>query len=393
MSTMKPFNKGAIDTVFYHGHCPDGFASAYVVWEYYRDQGITSPQFIPYYHSTVNHWTPEVIAAVTGKTVLLVDFSFSKTYLLKILEVCESLFVIDHHKTNAAELTVIAEENKRFSMDLSGCGLTWDYFFPTEPLPQFLAHVQDRDLWTWKLPGTKAFCTAFYAEVNHDFQQWHAFHQLGDDHTQLFIKKGEAMISQLDATVASALQNSRLILQHLKLNDGSTLDDTYVVVGYCNSCVHQSEIGSALMQQYRGLIDFAAVWSYDPTSNSTKYSLRSTELALDVGNLAKRLGGGGHGPAAGCDVAGLIFPLPLQTADLEGEQASVVPDHGCLKLLLDYLATKQNEPIDVKTRAAMGLLDSRIMRASLARKRITDVHLSLVIKPASEASASPHSAQ
>ena len=42
-------------------------------------------------------------------------------------------------------------------MEKSGARLAWEHFYPNEPLPWPLRHVEDQDLWRFALPATRAF--------------------------------------------------------------------------------------------------------------------------------------------------------------------------------------------------------------------------------------------
>ena len=129
-------------TVLYHSDA-DGFASAYAAWRVYQD----TATYIPVQY---NQPVPEIPEGTTH--LLIVDFSYDR-------ETCDALaakyalLVIDHHKS--------AEENLRgsnyaiFSMNKSGCALTWEYFHKRESMPAILAYVQDRDLWKFELPDSE----------------------------------------------------------------------------------------------------------------------------------------------------------------------------------------------------------------------------------------------
>ena len=62
-----------------------------------------------------------------------------------------------------------------------------------------------------------------------------------------------------------------------------------------NASHWMSEIGSRLSPD----CDFAVIWYWDHESNETKVSLRAFHETVDVSEIAKSFGGGGHKKAAG----------------------------------------------------------------------------------------------
>ena len=107
--------------------------------------------------------------------------------------VARSVLILDHHKTAEAALAKwtkpfnftppeLGEIICHFDQNLSGAGLAWKYFFPTDPVPRMVEHVQDRDLWRFELPGTREICAALYAQ-EFEFEKWEHLATTGREHT------------------------------------------------------------------------------------------------------------------------------------------------------------------------------------------------------------------
>ena len=62
-----------------------------------------------------------------------------------------------------------------------------------------------------------------------------------------------------------------------------------------NASHWMSEIGSRLSPD----CDFAMIWYWDHEAKETKVSLRAFHETVDVSEIAKKFGGGGHKKAAG----------------------------------------------------------------------------------------------
>ena len=81
--------------------------------------------------------------------------------------------VIDHHIT--AQEALKGLDYCVFDMEQSGATLTWQYFFPKKPIPSMLSYIEDRDLWRWKLPDSRAV-SAWLGSHEFDFKVWSRYH-------------------------------------------------------------------------------------------------------------------------------------------------------------------------------------------------------------------------
>ena len=68
-----------------------------------------------------------------------------------------------------------------------------------------------------------------------------------------------------------------------------------------------SEIGNKLMEKEisNGIMpDFTVYWNYDGVKKQYCISMRSNNTKIDVNEICKKYGGGGHRNAAGCSIPG-----------------------------------------------------------------------------------------
>lgn len=256
----------------YHGNCADGFAAAWVVRKALGEIA---------FHAGVYQEPPP---DVTGKDVVMVDFSYKRPILLAMAEKARSILILDHHKTAAEDLidlpsNVIAT----FDMNHSGAMLAWDHFFPDRPPPQLLLHIEDRDLWRFALTNTRQIQANVFS-YPYDFQVW-----------------DELMAAEV-ATLAA--EGEAIERKHFKdiqeLIDVVTRD--MVIGGYCVPVANlpytlTSDAGHELA---RGRPFAACYWD---TPAGRVFSLRSTDDGIDVSEIAKQYGGGGHRNAAGFRVS------------------------------------------------------------------------------------------
>jgi oligoribonuclease NrnB/cAMP/cGMP phosphodiesterase (DHH superfamily) len=222
---------------------------------------------------------------VAGKHVAIVDFSFKRPVLLEMMRSAKSLIVIDHHKTAAADLEGL-DANTVFDMDKSGAVLSWEWFHPGTAVPRLLQFVQDRDIWTWRLPGARAFLAGLDS-VPMTFEAWDAFADpaTAAEREATAIADGTAITRALGMQIDAAVKNAAL----------RTLGGEPVWV--VNASANVSDVGNVLAKREDGR--FALVFTYDLERKCYKCSLRAFHDGVDVSEVAGRYGGGGHAKASG----------------------------------------------------------------------------------------------
>jgi oligoribonuclease NrnB/cAMP/cGMP phosphodiesterase (DHH superfamily) len=252
----------------YHGNCADGFTSAWVVRKALGDE--------VQYHAGVYQDAPP---DVEGKDVLLVDFSYKRAVLEAMREKAASVTILDHHKTAEADLRDLSGITTVFDMNRSGARITWDYFFPNAKPPQLLLHVEDRDLWRFALRKTREIQASVFA-YPYEFKVWD--YLMGADMEQLAVE-GEAIerkhfkdIRELIGVVTRRMNIGGYNVPIANLPYTLTSDAGHLL---------------AKGEPFAGC--------YWDTPKGRVFSLRSTDEGLDVAEIAKQYGGGGHRNASG----------------------------------------------------------------------------------------------
>ncbi len=266
----------SVNVVIYHANCNDGFGAAYSAWKLLGNRAE---------YFAASHGAPP--PDVTGKKVVVLDFSYNNETTKKMIEQAEELWVIDHHKSNMVELHDIS--NTHFDMNKSGAMLSWDFFHPGKEAPKFIQYIQDRDLWKWELPYSKEFSAAFDM-VLWDFEEYEKFED--DSVFDDAVKRGSYILAYSKTVIKKVCDKASA----RKYNDY----DVMVV----NSSHWMSEIGAQLAKD----CDFAMIWYYDHHENNYKCSLRAFHDTMDVSEIAKQYGGGGHRKAAGFTLAKDVHP-------------------------------------------------------------------------------------
>jgi nanoRNase/pAp phosphatase (c-di-AMP/oligoRNAs hydrolase) len=262
--------------VIYHDDCLDGYGAAYAAWKKFGD----SAEYIPAHYGNP---PPDV----TGKDVYILDFSYPREILLKIRMRARNLLVIDHHKTAQADL--IELPFAKFDMSKSGCILAWEHFHPEDKAPFGLELIQDRDLWQFHIPETKAYCEGLRNLIIRSFIAWD-FHLATENCFEL-AERGEDLLAVFSADITSLAKRA---------HTAKFVGTEFMA---CNATPkYASELGN-LLAKTTGKP--AAIYSYNGATQRWDYSLRSVG-DFDVSEIAKNFGGGGHKNAAGFSISGTL---------------------------------------------------------------------------------------
>ena len=264
--------------VIYHGGCVDGFTAAWVFNKQLRQLG-EKPEFFAAYYPPDGK--PTELPDCTGRTVYMVDFCTSREQLLRIKEQAAEFMVLDHHKS--ARDACAGLDFCVFDMEQSGAGLAWRFFRGASDPPWLVAYVEDRDLWRFALPDSKAV-NAYVATREFSFESWEDL-QRGGANTAL--ARGGAVLQYINQYV------SKMAAQAIRQSFAG-YDDIPVVNAPFPAI---SEVVGKLAED----ATFAVGWSLN-ADGKLHYSLRSRG-GFDVSEVAKKFGGGGHAAAAGFTVS------------------------------------------------------------------------------------------
>lgn len=300
----------------YHGNCADGFTAAWVVRRYFNGE-------VDFHAGVYQNEPPKI---QPGQIVIFVDFSYKREVMLKFIQEQhpEGVLLLDHHKSAAEDLKAtdcyfvnmgaytgrldwqrfldnLAQDQIEggprvytiFDMERSGAGLTWDFFFPDEKRPALIDRVEDRDLWKFKYPDTRAVQASVFS-FPYEFGAWDALMR-----TDLSVLRteGEAIerkhFKDINELVGVVTRNMRI--------GGYEVPMANLPYTLTSDAGHKLAEGKPFAGCY---------WD---TPQGRVFSLRSTDSGIDVSEIAKQYGGGGHKNASGFRVsyeAARAFELP-----------------------------------------------------------------------------------
>lgn len=259
--------------VLYHANCTDGAGSALSAYLVFGD----SAEYVPVQHG---HAPPEM---EEGAMIYIVDFSYSAEILLEMAEHAAFIQILDHHKTAKETLACVDHPNIKVHFDLeqSGAVLSWKFFHPDRPVPLLLRHIQDRDLWLFKMHGSKQIHWAL--GMYEDWRDWAQFLY----EVRTLIAEGDAIIRFLK------VQQARIIGgPPRKFFATGEVVPVFNLPGFM--------ISDALNKALEDHPECPYAVGFITLPDRTVYSLRSRKTEnVDVSKIAGAFGGGGHENAAG----------------------------------------------------------------------------------------------
>jgi oligoribonuclease NrnB/cAMP/cGMP phosphodiesterase (DHH superfamily) len=275
-------SESKVPLVIYHSPCQDGFTAAWACWKAHPDW-----EFYPGVYG-------DPPSDVTGRKVYMLDFSYKYHVLCEMSLQAESILILDHHKTAEADLKATLPINitARFDMEKSGARLAWEYFHPDTDIPSIVKFVEDRDLWRFSLNDTKNITAWLFAQ-DYKFDVWN------DADRQITWDAHEAWLAGYAISQKQAKDVAELCEKKFRYTIGGhdvwCVNVPYTLASDCGQLLGKGEL-------------FAASVYYD--GEGFVFSLRSDDNGMDVSEIAKQYGGGGHKHAAG-----FKLPSPLILID------------------------------------------------------------------------------
>ncbi|WP_027995845.1 DHH family phosphoesterase [Simplicispira psychrophila] len=265
--------------ILYHGRrCPDGFGAALAAWLYYGPDGA---EFLGLDHGDIQSLAD--LPALDGRTVYILDFSFSADILRGIEERAAKLVMLDHHKSAAEKLTGFACRCGvvHFDMHKSGARLAWEFFHPDQPIPALLQYIEDRDIWKWEFPESASFLSALDMEPQ-TFARWQEIATFSPEQLTTFMARGGAMDEKYRKLATDIAEGAQPV----------TFNGVTGLMVNAPGMFH-SLVGDLLSAKTS---TFGLMWS--ASSTGVKVGLRA-QRNFDCIALAESMGGGGHAQACG----------------------------------------------------------------------------------------------
>jgi uncharacterized protein len=276
--------------IFYHKKDSDGFACAWAFNRYFdpvhlldHDRRWIDPnepnfQLIPFDYGDK---LPKEIA----ETVVFADCTPTRAQLHCLVDVCEKVIIIDHHKTAWVELTNVPGVEYHYDETSAACEMVWKFLF-RDKVPDLIKYVADRDLWKFVLPCSRTI----NLRINSYPWEFRAWDEMFAREITIagFSNEGFAIFDFQQRMIQEAIRTQHKVI----LIRGEIRQEFWAI--QCSTPQIISELGNVLalvLPEKRCCIYF-----FD--GSKWQFSFRSKD-EVDVGSMAKLLGGGGHRNASG----------------------------------------------------------------------------------------------
>lgn len=292
--------------VMYHGPtCADGFGAAFAIHTTFKRIAEDHPVgieilYIPMSYNTRFETLDALLPFLKDVLVSVVDFSFPVESVKAMVSAgAKAVEILDHHSGASGDIIAInqALENGEFEHpyvtavfdnDQSGAVLAWEYYHEDfEPLPEVFKYIEDRDLWKWKYGDITKHVMAGIFAAPFEFSVWDSY--LTERGLGAVLADGAAITRMRDKDIAAHAEPHNITFQALN----------GVMVAFVNAPWYvSSELANKLLEMHPQ-IDAADVWFN--TASTIKHSFRSRKDGVNVAELLKPFGGGGHAAAAGVE--------------------------------------------------------------------------------------------
>ena len=272
----------------YHGdNCLDGFTSAWVLNEHFKDT--RDIVFIP---AKYGQPFPELDE---GTDVYIVDFSYPPAVIAEHASRHNKVVLIDHHKSAvdlytrflSSGMSLPPNVELNFDLEHSGCGLTWKYFYPDVNIPDVVKYVEDRDLWRFTYGDTTRFFCRALSALSFTFENWNKVNS-HPEFVNCLVETGTSLLGDDQKKITWTIEHT---LRPFKFSHDYTVlavnvpkylvSETNDLLLKTNNCPHGFVIG------------------YHDTHDGRVIRLNSAVGSdVDVSKLAAIYGGGGHKHAA-----------------------------------------------------------------------------------------------
>ena len=267
--------------IFYHNSDLDGKCSAAIVCRKYPKATIVGYNYY-YEHNRAFSGIQQ------NEELIFVDITPSVESLRVLLQTTPNITILDHHKTSISSL---AEANLVFpgkldDTGLGACKLVWEYYYPEHPLPKSVLWIAEHDVWK-NTPTNKFF--HFGLGLQNTYPTNPTWDKLFDDHHPI---------------IEQVLEAGKIIQTYL-VHWYKTLVKVYGIPGkirhlgtYSAMVLNQGAVNSFVFDSVITQYD-VFVRVVKGKDDGWRCSITTEKDDIDVSEIAKKFGGGGHKKAAG----------------------------------------------------------------------------------------------
>ena len=188
----------------------------------------------------------------------------------------------DFEDENTTQIRYLINSNKS---SIRSC---WEHFNPGYDLPKVLKYIEDRHLWKFEyIESRNLYYGLISQSVNNNYNWWHTL-CISENLLNFILQKGNTISEYMDVT------NREFVLNENNFNY-RYLDGKKVAI-----FTYTTDISNLSKEIFKLKEDVDVVLGIKLISNNrTRLELRSRKDTVDVGELARKFGGGGKTNTAG----------------------------------------------------------------------------------------------
>ena len=170
--------------VIYHDDL-DGFTSAWAAWKKLKDKA----EYMELGYDTKNY---DFLFQLKDKDIYMIDCSLNTQEMLRLTSK-NKVILIDHHFSSKEKADLLP--GSVFDEKHSGASLSWKYFHDGKKMPFIVRHVEDYDIWKFKLPYTRELIAVLNL-YSFNFKVWDKTAKIFQDKNKRkeLVKKGQAIV-------------------------------------------------------------------------------------------------------------------------------------------------------------------------------------------------------
>jgi len=212
-----------------------------------------------------------------GEAVWIVDFSIEPDVMRLLLARASEVVWIDHHKTAIEKYEGFQDVVAGVRKDgIAACELTWTYCFPREAMPRAVRLVGDRDAWRWA-----------YGDEARWFHAGLCLHDTSPASDFWLPPSCDEIVAE--GKIVETYR--RQFYNELAGGIGYSVE----FEGHKCWAINAARVSSDLFPRY--MEQYAVILPHYCDRSGWSVSMYSNDI--DVSEIAKRYGGGGHKKAAG----------------------------------------------------------------------------------------------
>jgi len=274
--------------LIYHHNDNDGYLSAAVAHHFLSKKPsnhikFTAGRYDGYINLEGLEWADEIYVLDYSLPLELMERFFDK------------ITWIDHHKSAIINIGQLeAQLDKTFKgireIGKSGCLLTWEYFSDDKGTPRVIRYVNDRDVWSWRMgEDTAAFHEASRMFMT-DLKKWEELlaSRWGDKYVNDLIEDGHGYLNFI----------RNIVDEYNKEYAWEGTFEGHQVVFLNGSARISGELHKRLREQHPN-VEFAITFMVVKEEVNVGLYRQDGLTSPDLGEIAKKYGGGGHEGAAG----------------------------------------------------------------------------------------------